>query len=346
MKHIFTFKGPVKVVFLWALFASIFAVNQLHGQGSRKLTYKDIYDNPYDINNFYLKLQPLYAEVFLTNFTAGYGGEIEYFWKNKVDFMASVRTAYAQQTDMVKDLAAKNNKVDSNVKPFLYAEAGFNIHLIDGLEKGKAKMVLHRRNYLKSVKWKSRVPDYVEVPADVRQVIGLHLGGMYYNTGIRLDQVLTKQNLVLGPVQQEGAPEIVLDGNSSAFANMAASGFYAGVQLSWIKNVIMKPSRNYDMLVDDLIFDLFIDLIVMPSIQIDPIFYKGVEMDLEPIERNKIGFRVGVAGKFNRKFSWGYGGEIGYRPGVSQLGFYTQLKVFVPVFGSKPKQKIEAVKEE
>ena len=344
MKNIFTFRA-LKASMLFVSMIFLFQ-NELLAQGGRKIGYKDIYDNPYDINNFYLKISPVYAEVFLTNFTAGYGGEIQYYWKDKVDFSASIRTAYGQQTDMVRDLAEKGNKVDSKVKPYLFAEAGINIHIVDGVEQGKAKMILHRRNYLKSVKWKSRVPDHVEVPSDVRQVIGIRGGGIHFNTGVRLDQVLSKQNLILNPVEIEGeVPDLVLDKNSSAFANLSATGFYAGVQLSWIKNVIMKPSRNYDMLVDDLIFDLYIDLMIMPTLALDPIYYKDIEIDMGPIELNKVGFRVGVAGKFNRKFSWGYGGEIGYRPGISQLGFYTQLKFFVPILGTKPKPKIEAVKE-
>ena len=49
-----------------------------------------------------------------------------------------------------------------------------------------------------------------------------------------------------------------------------------------------------------------------------------------------------MEGKFNRKFGWAYGGEIGYRPGLKQSGFFVLAKISFPVFATQLKHQVES----
>jgi hypothetical protein len=55
-----------------------------------------------------------------------------------------------------------------------------------------------------------------------------------------------------------------------------------------------------------------------------------VRYSSEPIQKNVLGVSAGFEGKFNRKFSWAYGGEIGYRPGLKGSGLFAECKNFIP----------------
>ena len=56
----------------------------------------------------------------------------------------------------------------------------------------------------------------------------------------------------------------------------------------------------------------------------------GIRYSSEPIQKSVLGFRAGMEGKFNRKFGMAYSGEIGYRPGLKDSGFFILAKISFP----------------
>ena len=277
----------------------------------------------------------MYGEFFTTNTTIGWGLKAQYYWQNIANFEAHVRAPYTKSFDLTRDAAFKNSTVDNEARPFLYGELLGTFHVKDEEQDTETKFILYSKRY-KGDKWAATVPLHTVIPTKVRKIYGARFGGMAYKSAVDYNMVMKKQGVALvGDEGGEIGPE------HSPYGNMSAVGFYIGGSMAIIKNVAVQPDKIYGTLVSDLIFTTFFDINFTPMVTIDDIYIDGVRYSSEPIQKSVLGFRAGMEGKFNRKFSWAYSGEIGYRPGLKQSGFFVLAKISFHVYGSQLKQKVE-----
>jgi len=346
----------ITIAALLAFSASLFA------QGERKdktaVTYEELYDEPYSVNKLFVGLIPLYADMFVTNVNAGYGAEAIYYHKDKFDVRVHFRKTYSQQFyDFARDLAVKKSDVDNHAEVYNYYEFGGTYHIKDFEESSKTKMFLYKNSY-KGNKWAARVPLNAEVPCKVRKIYGARLGGVIWDSSTDLGRALEKQGLTNADLKNEegvGLPQtIVVNGRSESFdvfTNIATQGLYVGGSMTWIKNVAVNFDK-FEEGIDDLIFTVYVDALISPSIKLDDVVYVDDDLtsptsgthtyDVSALETKMMGFRVGMDGRFNRMFSWSYGGEIGYRPSLGGRGLYAMLKISFPVFGTNLDYKVES----
>ncbi len=295
------------------------------------ITYEEIYDAPYDINKLFVHFQPMYGEVFVTNVNVGFGLEVNYYLKDKFDFRAHARKAYAKSTDFTRNLADKNSEVSNLPEIYNYYEIGATYHIVDREEDTETKVILYSDRF-KGNKWAARVPEYIKVPSKVRKIYGARLGGIAYNTASDFNRAMEKQKVTI-----EGIGDDVL-----IFGNVDVKGLYVGGSLGLIKNFAIKPDKGYGVLSNDLIFNAFFDIMIAPSVTVEDIIYQGNIFSSAPIKTNMFGVRAGMDGKFNRELGWGYGAEIGYRPGITGRGMFVLLKISLPVYGTNFNHRKEA----
>ena len=303
---------------------------------AKTLTYEQLYDTPYDINKLFIHLQPMYGEVFTTNTTIGWGIKGQYYWKNVANFEAHIRGPYARTFDLVRDAAFKNSTVDNAARGFTYYELIGTYHIKDEELDTETKFILYSERY-KGDKWAATVPLHTVIPTKVRRIIGGRGGGMAYNTAVDYSRTMDKQGVTL--IADIGGE---IGENESVYGNMSVLGFFVGASVTWIKNVAVQPDKIYGTLVNDLMFTTFFDINFAPVITVDDIYNDGVLYSSEPIQKNVLGARAGFEGKFNRKFSWAYGGEMGYRPGLQKSGFFAIAKISFPVFGHQLRYQVES----
>ena len=314
------------------------------------VTYEELYDEPYEINKLFVQFQPIYGELFVTNVNAGFGLEASYFWAEKMDFRIHARKTYTQKFDLTRDIADNNSNVENIPNVYNYYELGATYHVKDFDESSKTKMFLYRKSY-KGDKWAARVPLSVEIPCKVRKIYGARLGGFYFDTAVDLNRALEAQDLttdvLVNKETNSPIPSTYLDENNlsqdvSIFSNMSVGGVYVGGSMSWIKNVAVDFDNKYQEGVDDLIFTAFLDILIAPAIGIDDVVYQGQTYSVDEVATSLIGFRAGMDGKFNRTLSWGYGGEVGMRPGLKSRGFYALVKISFPIYSTNLDHKVEA----
>ncbi|HEY9007723.1 hypothetical protein [Ohtaekwangia sp.] len=337
----------------------------LFAQGERKdktaVTYEEIYDEPYSVNKLFVGLMPLYGELFATNVNAGFGAEAVYYHKDKMDFRVQFRKTYSQQFfDFSRDLASKQSSVDNRAEVFNYYEFGLTYHIKDFEESSKTKMFLYKKSY-KGDKWAARVPLSADVPCKVRKIYGVRLGGIIWDSSTDVARALSAQkmnNNVL--VTAEGKPLPLQEYNTSGklvnvhpFTNIASKGLYLGGSMSWIKNVAVNFDK-FEEGIDDLMITAYADILFAPSLTLDDIIYTNKDSfgaaiagstatySIDPLKTKKLGFRLGLDGRFNRQFGWSYGAEVGYRPALEKRTFYALLKICFPVFGTNLDYKVES----
>jgi hypothetical protein len=334
----------------------------LFAQGERKdktaVTYEELYDEPYSVNKLFVGFIPLYADMFVANINAGYGAEAFYYHNDKLDIRAHFRKTYSQQFfDFSRDLATKKSDVDNRAEVYNYYEFGVTYHIKDFEESSKTKMFLFKKSYAGG-KWAARVPLNAVVPCKVRKVYGARLGGIFWDSSTDIGRALDNQDLSNADLKNEegvGLPETIFVGGRTesfdVFSNVASKGLYLGGSMTWIKNVAVSFDK-FEEGIDDLIFTVYLDALYAPSLKLDDVVYVDEDplspnagthtYDISPIEVKKFGFRAGIDGRFNRMFSWSYGGEVGYRPSLGGRGFYALLKISFPVFGTNLDYKVES----
>jgi hypothetical protein len=356
------FRLSILMTACMAITASLFA------QGERKdktpVTYEELYDEPYSVNKLFVGLTPVYAELFVTNVNAGFGLDVAYYYKDKADFRAGFRKTYsAQFFDLSRSQALNQNQssVDNRAEVYNYFELGGTYHVKDFEESSKTKMFLYKNSY-KGNKWAARVPLNAEVPCKVRKVYGARLGGIMWDSSTDLERALEKQDLTNTDLVNINNPEDVLPEKQTnpageqedvhVFSNISSKGLYVGGSMSWIKNVAVSFDK-FEEGIDDLIFTAYVDILYAPSIKVDDIVYTRKDVvtgapletntySISPLKTKSFGFRAGIDGRFNRQFSWAYGGEFGYRPSIEGRGFYALIKISFPVFGTNLDYKVES----
>jgi hypothetical protein len=314
------------------------------------VTYQELYDEPYAVNKLFIGFQPLYAELFATNVNAGFGVQGTYYYQDKADFFASVRMPYSKSFfDYNRDLASKNSDVTINPQMFTYLEIGGTYHIKDIETTGKTKMTLYKNSY-KGNKWASRVPLQTEVPAKLRKIYGVRAGLTSWRTTVNLNQVMHKQGLTNADLvnsSDQGLPVTIkdpvtgVDNEFNVFTNMRSAAVFVGGSMGRFRNVAVSFD-DYEGATDDNLLTFYLDLMIAPSINLDPVTYKSDQYSTKAVKTSAFGGRIGLDGKFNRTLSWSYGGEMGFRPGLSGRTFYTMFRLSFPVFGSNLENKVES----
>lgn len=328
----------MKKLFCVSFIVLLYAYGSVQAQvdiADEAITYEALYDDPYAINRLFIHLQPLYAELFATNISAGFGIAGNYYHKDKLDFFGNLRQAYSRSFDYVRDIAIKNQEIENRPQSFTYFELGATYHIKDEESDTETKLILYSKNYQKGNRWAAQVPEHTVIPSKVRKIKGARLGGFAYDTSIDLKRIAEEQKVVL--TDEIGAlPEGIY-----YHSNQVVKGLFVGGSMAWIKNLAIKPDKGYSILSDDLILTTFLDIMVAPSIRIDDIQYRDPlnnnqirKFSTDKVKTSSFGFRGGIEGKFNREFSWAYGAELGVRPTVSGRGFFAMIRISLPVYST------------
>jgi hypothetical protein len=342
----------MRIAFLILLFSQLGClplVAQDQPQESKEeVTFEEIYDDPYSINKLFIGFQPFYGELFATNINAGFGFEAQYFHKNTFDVKAQFRKTYSSRFyDFNRELAAKNGVTDNKPEIFNYYEVGGTYHIRDFDVYSKTRLVLRKKGTSMS-RWASSVPQTAEVPSKVRKIFGARAGAIIWNSTADVTRALEKQGLTnadLVTAENVALPDTYIDDKGETqdltpFSNLYSTNIYVGGSFTRIRNMAVSFD-NYEEGLDDGIFTFFVDVMLAPSLTLDPILYNGEEYYTNAIKLNNLGVRAGIDGKFNRKIAWAYSGELGYRPSMEGRGFFALMKISFPVFSSNLQKKGE-----
>jgi len=337
----------IPALILGALLSSVCASGQ---DDKSAVTYQELYDEPYATNKLFIGFQPLYAEVFATNTNAGFGVHADYYHEDKADFHAQIRLPYVSNFfDFNRDLAIKNSDVTLTPQVYTYIELAGTYHIRDIETTGKTKMTLYKADY-RGNNWAARVPLQTDVPAKLRTIMGARIGTVSWRSTVNINQVLERQGLTNADIANEGDeglpttivnPDTHVQEEFNIFTNMYSTSIFAGGSIARFRNVAV-DFDEYEDAMDDNLVTYYVDVMIAPSIRVNPVTYDDQSYSTRAIRKNPLGVRAGVDGKFNRTLSWAYGGEVGYRPGLSGCGFYAMFRLSFPVFGTNLENKVES----
>lgn len=324
---------------------------QFRGRSDNKtVTYEEMYNDPYDINKLFIGITPAYGDIHVTNITSGFGLDATYYLKDKMHFKANARIPYFIGSDFARNAAQKNGyDPQSRSRSYFFAEASASYHIWDKEQESESLIPLYSKNY-QGAEWAAKVPKRAPIPNKRREILFARLGGVYYETTSELSRAIAAQGVVVNPVgEAEQSPNSITGETEDAvFGNVLGAGVSVGGGFTWIKNFAAKPDKTFEELVDDHVFSTFMDLFIFPMVTVENFFHQPMgatqvfEYDASSINTFMFGGRLGIDGHFNRTLGWGYGAEIGMRPGLQKRGFYGLLKITFPMYGTKLDYNVEA----
>ena len=294
--------------------------------------YQTLYDDPYDIRNFYLQFQPIYVDISSINMTGGFGIEWAYYHKSLYDLQIAFRTSYGKRFDITRDAAIRNATNKNDFPIHINLDFGGTFHVRDIMKESSSKALLYSKS-LKGTEWASTIASHTTINGKVRRVIGTRLGGIFYSSTVNVNTVLSIQGKEL--FYTEKIP--VLD--EKLYSNLQSFIIYAGGSFTWIKNYAVEFNERWEPTGNDLIITPYLDLLLAASVKLQDVFLPREIISTDSIDLLNVGFRGGLNVRFNRKLSWGYGVETGIRPGIKNMGFYLMVRMSFPIYAIKvPKQ--------
>lgn len=308
---------------------------------NESVVYEKIYDEPYDIYKLWIKFQPLYFDVFMSNINAGFGFEAQFIEYEKFDLNLSFRKPYSSSTDVYRKAGELNNDFTNSMKPAFFAEAGGAYHIYDDVKEGTAKIVLRKTHKSSKARNRERIKpnEFVTVDANVREIVGIRGGFTTYTSSINISDLAIRQ----GISEFSGNRGTVIDNfiNNRLYGNLSATGLYLGGSYSQFRNIIIKP-EDYSNLGNDILITTYLDILIMPANSFSNVYINDEVFDISAIGYNPIGFRAGLEGKFNQKFTYSYAFEAGIRPAVRKRGAFALFKLYFPVLATSLKMNKEA----
>ncbi len=320
------------------------------------VSYKVVQDDPKDVNNLWIHIQPFTVDAMRMNTAIGSGLDITYVPIPKLELKGGIRGNLIDAFDLQRASANRNAFITTQESKreqgkmiltngfsrFYSAEIGGTYAVHDVLKDGTSKIILADQ----AIPGNTAMVEKIEVNAKVRQIIGARLGFNTLATTASLQNALEDQNVVL-----KGDKGTIIDpkGTSSSngfktannnnllYSNFSSTGIYIGASMQKIKNITIKTERN-GILTNNTILTYYADLILNPWTGLENIEARNVGKDgsetfnSSPMKLNKFGGRAGFELRYNQASLISIGAEIGYRPSISGQGAYAVLKLSFPTF--------------
>ena len=347
--------------FYAVIFLTMIGIHNIKAQVSEAfpastVTYKVVLDDPKDLNNLWIHIQPVTLDIMQMNSVIGSGLDVTYVPVSKLELKGGVRGNLVDAFDIQRFAANKNSfittqeskreqgkmVVTNNFSRFFAAEIGGTYAIKDMIKDGSSKIILAEQ----AIPGNTTMPEKIEVNAKVRKIFGARLGLNSMASTVAVQKALKDQSVDLkgdkGTIisnQGTSSPSgfKTADNNNLLYSNFASTGIYLGASFQTIKNIAIKTDRN-GILAQNSILTFYGDLIINPWTRVEDIQAKNVgkegseTFNASPIKVNKIGARAGFELRYNQSSLISVGGELGYRPAISGQGLYAQLKISFPCF--------------
>lgn len=311
------------------LIAIIFEAN------AQKITYSIEEDDPYDIKNFSLAIDPLFMDVNAQNmFTAGWGLRADYLMSNKIQGNFDFRTGYA---------TGGYSPDNENNRNYFYTEGALGLVLKDSERKRNVRIILSQST---SGNTTTTISIAGGVPATIRRMILLRGGVYYMNNAIKFSQLNDSITVFESGGTKYTSRDTVISntlvnsteaGNTNGFGGFNSVALFVGVDFKKIIQLFVdvdgwggRANRQY--------VDFFVDGIFSPVVTLKKFNSNGTEYKVTNKDKRLFGWRMGWSYRqpYDQSFSFRF--ELGQRPdfihpGSKLSGYYCMLTwgLYIPM---------------
>ena len=291
---------------------------------AQSVTYRITDDDPYDIKNFSLAIDPLFCDINAQNaFSAGWGLRADYLLGKSLQFNFDFRTAYA---------TTGYNPDNENNRNFFYTEGGLGIVLS---HKEKRKNVAIVLSSTQSGNTRTTISIAGGVPATIRKMVMFH-GGVYSMTNaIKFSNLSDSLTYFENGSDKLMLKDTAISNHTSGstengYGGVASQAIFAGFNFKRIVQLYVdvdgwgtRSNRRYT--------DFFIDGIFSPVLTLKNFTTNNKEYKVTSKDKRLFGWRMGwiYRDPYNQGVSLRF--EFGQRPDL-MLASNTKMTGFFCMF--------------
>ncbi len=296
---------------------------------AQSVSFKTIENDPRDIKNLTIHLDPFYADAWLTNITLGFGARAEYHLGRLASFSFDFRTPYPGTDTQARvhvdgDLPYPSTEGEKRgLARFIYTEAGGQFHIFDWTKAKDLKVVLSSHQGSKTT-----TTTYIMVPGTKRKVFAARGGFSTIRSAFAIDDIKSKVKAYQGTDTIHFGSYVDTKGGSSVYngySNINMLVFHAGLSIKSITNLLVSTD-SYGMKGNRQYTDFYFDLLFAPVISVTDVMTNNKTIwTMDPGPLKHTGWRVGYSFKNSVKSFMSYKTELGFRPGFEGGNFFLNL---------------------
>lgn len=288
---------------------------------AQSVSYRTIEDDPDNIKNLAISLDPFYADAWGTDITLGFGVRADMYFKNLLSFNFDLRRAYL-------DLNAKEHedaslpKPNDDLKKHLYVEAGAQLSFLNRSKQKDLKVVLSSSSSSSGGRTVTH-SKYIMVPGTIRKLKQLRFGLISTRAAIDLADATGDGTTFKATSKTNSANTFTIgdfantvDGSPTygGYTMMSYSAIYAGIGAKRITN--LQVDTDYGIRDHAYCFDLFADVVYAPILNFADVYTTGgTAWEVSNEDVTRIGWRLGAVVRSSVKSRLSYRTELGTRPG-------------------------------
>lgn len=318
---------------------------------AQSLSYRVTKDDPYDVKNFTLAIDPLFFDVNGENgYAFGWGMRANWFMGKVLDFNFDFRNGFG-----TRGYDMRNN----NTRNYFAMEGSIGLTLSHKTKSRNLPIILSSSSYTSGgYTYTTTYSIKGGVPATVRSVIAFRAGAYQMTNTIDLDKTLNDSLVVFRDKSADKSfsyRDSVTALSLNNYGGFASTAIFAGFNFKTIKQLVVDVD-GWGVRQNSAYSDFFVDAIFSPVIALKNYenTRNGVttKYDLK-YEGGKraIGWRIGYVVRKPKEQGFSFKWELGQRPGfkadnpknsgVNIKNFYTMLTygLYIPL-------KIKPIAEE
>lgn len=315
---------------------------------SQSVSYKVVKNDPFDIKNFTLAIDPLFFDMNGENgYAVGLGIRSNFLMGKALDINLDVRNGFGTNG---------YNKADNleNTKNYFYAEGSIGLIFAKKLKTRNVRIVLSSNSYTIGGTTYTNTK-YIQggVPADIRRLFSLRIGASRLTNSINFTKALDDSLLrfenesTKNTFTKKENTEGLNFKNEDLFGAYTSSTLFIGLNFKTIRQLLIDVD-GWGFRSNEKFGDFFIDVLCSPSLMIHD--YKSnnrnslttYKMSYEGGKRI-FGWRIGFASRRPKNQGFSYKFEFGQRPGyryinelnspVNVRNFYAMLTygIYIPL---------------
>lgn len=276
---------------------------------------RTISNAPEKINNLHLGLSPVYIDANNLNIAIGYGLEINYLYKNRLNLHTRYQRAYMDRSEEPENLDDAPGTAATGSSPSRYADFGATYYFY------KDTSLTPEYIYINSDRLGGeRIEFSVNVAAKRMRLWGMRGGFIAFKSFIRE----TENNIGFRGYSMEDPTKQVIDFNGAFSTMMETNTYYLGISRLDITNLVVEVEK-LGQRSRKRRAELYADLMFAPQIVYYNMSAHGTESSIGFQEynvnthtaRSRFGARLGFTRWSVKPLGFGFGAEVGVRPGPS-----------------------------
>lgn len=291
-----------KILFKIAFTFSLFTLTQVNAQS---VSWSVLEDDPYDIKNFSLAIDPLFTDISgLNGYSLGWGLRAEYMMGKRLQFGFDMRSGFGTNG---------YRKSNENTRNFFYMEGNIGFIFFNKDKRRRVPIILSQST---SGNTRTTISIKGGVPANVRRIISLRAGAYQLANSLSYKFLADSLTTFKGNGSDFKLKDSISNANfSNQYGGFASTAIFGGLNFRRIVQLAIDVD-GWGYRQNKMYSDFYIDAILAPAVFIKD--FKAGSGETYTVKYDKIsylGWRMGWVWRKPKEQGFSTKFEFGNRPG-------------------------------